>query len=697
MEDKDLYPPTYGGGQGDSSPSIGKSERDILELRDYQSKHQGGGGGRETNGRRGRPFYSQYRVSGGPFDDGLPTSSTPSESGYSQTSAGVLKLRSFLRKELPLLCIIIFSMVLILIYLKSVLMPFTVALFLFYLLNPIVDSIENADCQSCCGDDDVENPQGHETSSCVNTICCGCCSRGNDDDDEMHNNHGHIEGLSNEDPLLGNSKKKRPTTNTSGERVSNKSGETSTSRTKYSLRKDSTSAEEVQKFLNSDAYYHRKHRKSEYMGSGNNDDRNAIVSFCQRSSRQIKRAFGIAFALALAFASLGMVVLIIMQSIDQVRKDNFTEDYVNQGKQMELEVLAWLNKTFHVDGRDALDKLVDGVNFGKIISDFIAYFGNLAEFASWIILFLFFLLLYPTGNQGNLRYTVDGFPLRSMPSSSSVLQEKVKRSISEYITIKAAVSLVMALFVLIIYIICSVPLAGLFTFLTFVLNFIPSIGALLATVLPFPFIVFSPLMSQAAKWCAVLLPLLVHLMIPSFLEPVMFERYMGTTGDSPVRLRLHPVIILLALGVWYTLWGVVGAILAVPITAILQLVLSEAKEHCQNHRPPINPRLYRDIVFLANIFEGRISFEDERERDSDEQYDNEHTGNHHAEDSIDPLPVGRVRIESNGLIHREGITRHDLENKHNDVEEEGSSDEDDIVMETNALLQKKRTNRKKRQ
>lgn len=39
-------------------------------------------------------------------------------------------------------------------------------------------------------------------------------------------------------------------------------------------------------------------------------------------------------------------------------------------------------------------------------------------------------------------------------------------------------------------------------------------------------------------------------------------------------VQLHPVVILLALMIWGTLWGVVGMILAVPLTAILKIYLS---------------------------------------------------------------------------------------------------------------------------
>jgi hypothetical protein len=58
-------------------------------------------------------------------------------------------------------------------------------------------------------------------------------------------------------------------------------------------------------------------------------------------------------------------------------------------------------------------------------------------------------------------------------------------------------------------------------------------------------------------------------------------------------LDLHPVVVLLALALWYALWGVPGAILAVPITAVLRIVMAQM-DHPYAH-------------IIVCILEGRIS------------------------------------------------------------------------------------------
>ena len=40
-------------------------------------------------------------------------------------------------------------------------------------------------------------------------------------------------------------------------------------------------------------------------------------------------------------------------------------------------------------------------------------------------------------------------------------------------------------------------------------------------------------------------------------------------------LKLHPIVILLALAFWGLLWGIIGMLLAVPITAAIRIILMQ--------------------------------------------------------------------------------------------------------------------------
>jgi AI-2 transport protein TqsA len=126
----------------------------------------------------------------------------------------------------------------------------------------------------------------------------------------------------------------------------------------------------------------------------------------------------------------------------------------------------------------------------------------------------------------------------------------------------------------------DMPMAAVFGVVAFLLNFIPSVGSIISTVIPVPFalamvpelfrttdvgdVVFVPGLGPITFLLAVVcLPGCVQMLIGNVLEP----KLMGND------LQLHPITILLALAIWGLLWGPIGMLLAVPMTAIIRIVL----------------------------------------------------------------------------------------------------------------------------
>ncbi|MEM7319784.1 MAG: AI-2E family transporter [Pseudomonadota bacterium] len=106
--------------------------------------------------------------------------------------------------------------------------------------------------------------------------------------------------------------------------------------------------------------------------------------------------------------------------------------------------------------------------------------------------------------------------------------------------------------------------------LTFGLNFIPSIGAILAVF--FPAVVALVQFEAIGPFMAVVLGCgLVQFVIGNIFDPAIMGR----------RLNLAPFMVILSLTVWSTLWGIAGAFLSVPITVCLLIVFG--------HIPAIRP------------------------------------------------------------------------------------------------------------
>ncbi|MEZ4217171.1 MAG: AI-2E family transporter [Myxococcota bacterium] len=141
----------------------------------------------------------------------------------------------------------------------------------------------------------------------------------------------------------------------------------------------------------------------------------------------------------------------------------------------------------------------------------------------------------------------------------------IESRIERYIVTKAFVSGATGLLVGGILAVLGIDLALVFGLFAFLLNFIPSVGSVIATLLPLPVVLVSPDTSPLAAALAIALPGLVQFAIGNVLEPKIM-------GDA---LDLHPIAILMALILWGMLWGVVGMLLATPITAMMKLLFEQ--------------------------------------------------------------------------------------------------------------------------
>lgn len=146
---------------------------------------------------------------------------------------------------------------------------------------------------------------------------------------------------------------------------------------------------------------------------------------------------------------------------------------------------------------------------------------------------------------------------------------RMDRDIQRFVSLKCFVSLFVAVLVTIVYVWLNVGLAIVWGILTFILNWIPNVGAIIASALPMVIIIITPsnLMSPMEKLLAIVLPMSFHMFVGNFIEPKVFGR----------KLELDPVIVILSLSAWGLLWGVVGMMLSVPLTAAFKIMLSHLK------------------------------------------------------------------------------------------------------------------------
>ena len=110
----------------------------------------------------------------------------------------------------------------------------------------------------------------------------------------------------------------------------------------------------------------------------------------------------------------------------------------------------------------------------------------------------------------------------------------------------------------------GVDFALLWGTLVFILNFIPTIGSIVATVPPIA-ITFFQFGSIGKTIVVAILLIATQLIVGNILEPKIMGR----------GLKLSPMVVLLSLIFWGWIWGIPGMLLSVPLTAAIRIGMEQ--------------------------------------------------------------------------------------------------------------------------
>lgn len=146
--------------------------------------------------------------------------------------------------------------------------------------------------------------------------------------------------------------------------------------------------------------------------------------------------------------------------------------------------------------------------------------------------------------------------------------DRINKQVSKYIGIKIIVSVATGAMFYLVSKFVGLDFAFLWGVLATVLNFIPTIGSIVITVLT----IFMAIIQFLPNWTPILIvaagTILTENIIGNFIDP----RLQGN------QLNLSPFVILVALSVFGYVWGIVGMFLAVPLLSVLQIVFANMDE-----------------------------------------------------------------------------------------------------------------------
>ncbi len=276
----------------------------------------------------------------------------------------------------------------------------------------------------------------------------------------------------------------------------------------------------------------------------------AIFAICSR----LKVPNWMGTFLALIGIALGLlwVSTTVVSQVNQVVQTAIT--YAEQAQAALPTLTNWLGP----EAQERLLAAISNFNITGWIRSLAGQASGVLSGSVLVILFVGFMfaeqLWFPAKIE---RLTGDPVKARQVRQIISSIMHRV----NGYLVVKTAVSAVTALIVWLIFRMGGLDLAGPIALITFVLNFIPSIGSIIATIIAaiLAFVLSGDITLTIIVTAACTA---TQFIIGNVLDPML----LGQT------LRLSSFGIILSLAFWGSIWGIPGMFLAVPIMVALMIV-----------------------------------------------------------------------------------------------------------------------------
>lgn len=141
----------------------------------------------------------------------------------------------------------------------------------------------------------------------------------------------------------------------------------------------------------------------------------------------------------------------------------------------------------------------------------------------------------------------------------------ITEQVQKYVVTKSLISLSMGIIMGLVLWLFGVEFFIIWAAFAVILNFIPNIGSVIATIMP---VLMALIQFGSFSYALIIAAVIIvtENLVGNIIEPKIFGH----------RLGLNPLVILISLLLWGYIWGIVGMFLSVPLTAILKIIISNS-------------------------------------------------------------------------------------------------------------------------
>ncbi|MBW6507492.1 MAG: AI-2E family transporter [Rhodobacteraceae bacterium] len=237
-----------------------------------------------------------------------------------------------------------------------------------------------------------------------------------------------------------------------------------------------------------------------------------------------------------------------------------TLSYAERAPAAIAALFAWLGD----DAQTAVFNSVRSIDLSGYLRTVAGQASSLMQAAVLVILFVGFLFAERVWFSIKLVNLVGG---NEKAARVEVIVETIINKVNHYLLVKTLVSLVTGIMVWGVAELFGLDLAAALGILTFVLNFIPSVGSIIATGLV-TLVAYVQMGAEPATLLIFLLVTVIQFINGNIIDPTLMGR----------ALRMSSFGIILSLAFWSAVWGIPGMFLSVPIMVALMIVCSQVPE-----------------------------------------------------------------------------------------------------------------------
>ncbi|MCW1932420.1 AI-2E family transporter [Pararhodobacter zhoushanensis] len=240
-----------------------------------------------------------------------------------------------------------------------------------------------------------------------------------------------------------------------------------------------------------------------------------------------------------------------------------TAAYTDQGITAIARLAAW----FSPEAEAMVETSIRSIQVSSYLSTLAGQASNLLSATTLVILFVGFLFaerLWFNTKLENLLHD------KAQAQRVGRIIHSIVRRVNHYLLVKTGVSLATALAVYVLMEGFGLDFAGPMAVLTFVLNYIPSVGSIIATII-LGLITLIQVNDPATALLVFVIAGMIQFVLGSVIDPMLMGK----------ALRVSSFGIIISLAFWGALWGIPGMFLAVPIMVAAMIVCS----HIPSARP----------------------------------------------------------------------------------------------------------------